>query len=51
MTIFDNRKTNGKRGEDVAPHRPCVQANLLERSDVATPSLARGLPRGPPAAG
>jgi len=51
MTIFDNRKTNGKRGEDVAPQRPCLQATLLERTDVAILSFARGLPRGPPVAG
>ena len=51
MTIFDNMKTNVARDEDVAPHRPCLQATLLERSDVATLSFARGLPRGPPVAG
>ena len=51
MTIFDNLKTNGARCEDVAPHRPCLQATLLERSDVAALSFARGLPRGPPVAG
>jgi hypothetical protein len=51
MTIFDNRKTNGARDEDVAPHRPCAQPALLDRSNVATLSFARGLPRGPPIAG
>jgi hypothetical protein len=51
MTLFDNRKTNGARGEGVAPHRPCAQATPLGRSDVATLSFARGLPRGPPVAG
>jgi len=51
MTIFDNLKTNGAPDEDVAPHRPCLQAARLERSDVATLSFARGLPRGPPVAG
>ena len=51
MTIFDNRKTNGARGGDVAPHRRCLQVTLVERSDVATLPFARGLPRGPPGAG
>jgi hypothetical protein len=51
MTIFDNRKTNGERGGDVAPPRHYLQVSLLERSDMASLSFARGLPRGPPVAG
>ena len=52
MTIFDNQKTNGARGEGVAPHRPRLVATLLERLGVLRPlSFARCRPRGPPVTG
>jgi hypothetical protein len=51
MTIFDSQKTNGARGEGVAPHRSRLVAMLLERSGVTSLSFAHGRPRGPPVAG
>lgn len=51
MTLFDNRKINGARGEGIGLHRLRLVAALLERSGVAAQSFARGRPRGPPVAG
>lgn len=51
MTILDNQKANGARGEGVGPHRRRLATTLLERSGGAIPSFARFRPRGPPVAG
>ena len=51
MTIFDNQKTSGARGEGGGPHRLRLAAVLLEQSGVTPLSFAHCRPRGPPRGG